>query len=333
MNRIKSHLLLYLLPLMSIGSLSSQSQKVLFDHDGGIDDLLSLLILTQIPDVEIVGVCVTPADCFIEDATESTLKILNLTGNESVPVAKGIVRPVNPFPKEWRAQPMVVNAFPRMLLTQENDQQISNLPAHAFIEQQLDAATDPVTVLITGPCSNLTGALESNPALKTKIKEVVWMGGAVDVGGNVATYHHNTSAEWNAYWDPAATKTLFSFGLDIQLIPLDVTNQVPVNKPFLQRLAQHFDNPLADLASQFWATTLNTIPGYEYTYFMWDVLATSYLGIPQAFTSESIELAVKTDTPEAGRTVRSPGSQQWIKVAKQVDVDQFYDYIIGLLAK
>ena len=175
-------------------------QKVIFDHDGGIDDLLSLILITQMEKVEVVGVCVTPADCFLEDATISSLKLLKLTGYDDCPVAMGNTRPVNPFPNEWRAQPMVANAFPQMLLTEEDTNQLSPLTATQFIIQQLEKSDQAVTFIITGPCSNLTTALTQQPHLVAKVKEVIWMGGAVDVRGNVATHKHNSTAEWNAYW-------------------------------------------------------------------------------------------------------------------------------------
>lgn len=307
-------------------------RKVLLDHDGGVDDLLSLLLLTQIPEVDLIGVCITPADCFLEGATPSTLKILKITGREEVPVARGTVRAVHPFPREWRAHPMMVNALPQMLLTEEDPAQVSPLPAHEFLAGKLRSAATPVSVLITGPCSNLVKALEGEPGLKTKVAEVIWMGGAVDVGGNVATWHHNTTAEWNAFWDPPATKALFGLDLPIRLISLDVTNSVPVSLDFLKRLARQAHHPLSNLAAQFWATTINTIPGYEYTYFMWDVLATSYLGIPQAFSFERMELDVGTQSPNAGQTFRAPDSGHWVEVAKMVDKEIFYQYILGLLA-
>ena len=324
-------LVLYLIFLLPHTFAQSKAQKVIFDHDGGIDDLLSLILLTQMEDIELLGVCVTPADCFLEDATLSSLKILKLTGKESCPVAQGTIRPVNPFPTEWRAQPMVVNAFPQMLLTEEDPSYISEQPADDFIATQLRQSEDPVTVLITGPCSNLVKALQQDPQLVPKVKEVVWMGGAVDVGGNVATHKHAGTAEWNAHWDPFASEALFEMGLEIKLISLDVTNSVPVRVDFLKQLAQQAEYPLSNLASQFWATTINTIPGYEYTYFMWDVLATSYLGIPEAFTSERVELAVHTNLPNEGQTFRLPGNGQWTDVIKTVNIEEFYAYILSLL--
>ncbi len=326
-------LLIFVISNFSFGpsEFAQPTKKVIFDHDGGIDDLLSLMLLTQMDGIELIGVCVTPADCFLEDATISSLKILKLTGHDICQVAKGNNRAVNPFPNEWRAQPMVANALPRMLNTTENYAQLSKLSADEFMAEQIRSSVEPVTILITGPCSNFVSMLEKHPELKVKINEVVWMGGAVDVGGNVATHKHNKTAEWNAYWDPIATNSLLKQQLNLRLISLDVTNSVPVNLTFLQRLAQQSEFPLSDIAAQLWATTINTISSYEYTYFMWDVLATSYVNQPGLFEAERIELDSSIELPNEGQTFRSPGNNQWVNVVKQVDVDSFYEYVLYLL--
>jgi purine nucleosidase len=115
--------------------------------------------------------------------------------------------------------------------------------------------------------------------------------------------------------------------------PVPGHHTVPVSRTFLQRLARHAAHPWACLAGQFWATTVDTIPAYEYTYFMWDVLATSYLAIPDAFQTECIELDIVASGPSAGRTKRKPGSGQWVNVAQQVDEAAFYAYLFQQLTQ
>ncbi len=309
-------------------------QKVIFDHDGGVDDLLSLMLLLSMDHVDLLGVTITPADCYLPDATESTLKLLRLFGREEVPVALGNLHGINAFPAEWRAQPKICNAFPMMLNTPVSDAQLDCRHAPQFIADTLIASDSHVTVLMTGPCTNLVAALKGNAAAQAKVKELVWMGGAVDVAGNVSTHNHNTSAEWNAFWDPIATQDLFALGIEIRLIALDATNELPVNKAFLQDLAKQADYPMSQLAGQFWATTVNSIPAYEFTYYMWDVLATSYLALGHtSFTFERAELAVSVKEPNAGQTYRSPGSDQWVMVATWADRDQVLDYVLKQFAR
>lgn len=153
-----------------------EKKKVIFDHDGGVDDLLSLMLLLTMEHVELLGVTITPADCFLSDATVSTLKILTLFGKESIPVAQGNIAGENPFPYEWRAQPKICNALPDMLNIEHNMQQVSRLSADEFIQRTLSEHTG-VTLLMTGPCTNLAAALKAAPQITHSIDKLVWMGG------------------------------------------------------------------------------------------------------------------------------------------------------------
>jgi len=306
------------------------TRPVLFDHDGGVDDFLSLLLLLHMPHIELLGISITPADCYLETALLTTHKLLALAGRHDVEVSGGNYHGVNAFPSDWRAKPKILNALPDLI----------NVPtpgaehyedSTAFLARKLRAASAPVTVLLTGPCSNLVLALEHDPTLLPKIAEVVWMGGAVDVIGNVKTYHHNGTAEWNVFWDPQAAHKLFRLGLPLTLVPLDVTNQVPVSFDFLQQLAHQSAYFYSNLAGQFWATTIDTIPAYEYTYFMWDVLTTAYLAIPEAFEFEQVELEITPTGASAGNTSRLPGSGQWVKMATRVRQDDFFAYLLQQL--
>lgn len=71
----------------------------------------------------------------------------------------------------------------------------------------------------------MASALEIDPSISTKIARLVWMGGAF-VSGNVAEPEHDGTAEWNAFWDRAAVKTVWDSGIRIQLVSLESTDQV-----------------------------------------------------------------------------------------------------------
>jgi len=299
-------------------SSSPKTIPVLFDHDGGVDDFLSLLLLLHMRHVQLLGVSVTPADCYLENALLTTHKLLALTQRSDVEVSGGNYYGINAFPADWRAKPKILNALPSLINVEVDANAAHYDDNTAFIIRKIEAALAPVTFLMTGPCSSLVHALEQAPTLREKIAEVVWMGGAVDVIGNVKTYNHNGTAEWNVFWDPVSAHKLFRSGLPITIVPLDATNTVPVGLNFLKKLATQSGYFFSNLAGQFWATTIDTIPAYEYTYFMWDVLTTSYLAIPEAFKFEMIELEVFPSGADAGRTYRKPGSGQWVKTAVSV---------------
>ncbi|MBO1254628.1 nucleoside hydrolase [Alteromonas sp. 5E99-2] len=311
---------------------SEQCRPVLFDHDGGIDDLLSLLLLVRMPNINLLGVTITPADCYADDAVISSRKLLAMTGNSHVPVSEGTIAGPNPFPPEWRAQPKMCHAMPVMLRTDETDVPVSTDPAHVFIQKQLEQSDKPVTVLMTGPASNLAQALKERPDLIEKVEKVVWMGGAVEVNGNVAMHDHNRSAEWNAYWHPQATKELLSCGVKVCMVPLDATNAFPVDRSLLHTLAEK-NTPVSDLVGQFWAATTTAIPSYEFTYFLWDILSTAVLTIPEdKMTIETSLISVSVNTPNAGQTYLDAEKGSSVSWLKSTDVDYVKAMVVHYLS-
>ncbi|MBC3788243.1 nucleoside hydrolase [Spirosoma utsteinense] len=301
---------------------------LLMDHDGAIDDLLSQLLVLTMPDVDLIGITVTPADCYIEPALESTYKLLQLMGREDIPIGRGDYNGINAFPNEWRARPEIINALPLLINLPPSPDPYACLSAPDLIIEKLSGAADQVTVLMTGPCSNLVLALEKAPELKGKIDEVIWMAGAFRTQGNVQTFQHDGTAEWNVFWDPISSQKLLSYELPLTLIPLDVTNQVPVTKAFLSRLATQIDYTLSNLTGQLWALTIDTIPSYHYTYFMWDILATSYLAMPGQFTTEVVKATVSTRPPNAGQTCLDESGYP-LTIATGVNTTYFYDYLLA----
>jgi purine nucleosidase len=206
------------------------------------------------------------------------------------------------------------------------------------MQKALLESDSPVTVLMTGPCSNLAKAVEENPNCLNKLAKVIWMGGAVDVKGNVAIHNHDGSAEWNVYWDAPAADSLLRSGAPMWLMPLDATNCLPISMDFLKELSQHREHPLVELAGQFWATTVASIPSYEFTYYLWDVMATCCLGEGFGLDGSSglgtdvidwqdIRIAVRTAEPSEGNTYRSD-SGNMVKVAMQANRQAVIDYVI-----
>lgn len=307
------------------------TRAVILDHDGGLDDLLVVLMLLAMPHIDLRGIVVTPADCYLRTAVSSTLKILRWAGRPEIEVARGRLHGVNAFPTEWRAVPYAVDALP---ILNESDAPLGaavDEPGDVFLARKLRAASAPVTVLITGPVTNLAAVLEAEPALAGRIEEVVWMGGAIEVNGNVRTHEHDGSAEWNAFWDPPAVERLWRSEVRLTLVPLDATNLVPVSMDFLQRLARQRRYPLSDLAGQIWAMTVGRIPAYDYIYFMWDTLTAGYLGAPQLLALREVRTAVEVEAPSAGRIHPVAAGGKCVRAATSVDVAGFHDYLLRLL--
>ncbi|MGD1894282.1 MAG: nucleoside hydrolase [Cyclobacteriaceae bacterium] len=305
------------------------NQTVFFDHDGGVDDLLSLLLLLTMPDTNLAGVVVTPADCYPSYAAEASRKFIDLMGKTDTPVAVSTVRGVNAFPDIWRAQPQIINALPQLLAIDEPTTPLSSSNGVDFTVEVLNNANQPVIYLMTGPCTTLVEALKKDSSIAKKIKEIVWMAGAIHVPGNVRTYTHNGSAEWNVYWDAPSTDWLLEQDLPLTLVPLDVTNHVPVGIPFLKQLAHQSQYEVAQLASVCRATTINSIPGYDYLYHMWDVLATVVVGKRDIFTTQQKAMKVATDPPNEGETIEKLQTDGAVTVVGSVQRELDYDNLLN----
>lgn len=105
------------------------------------------------------------------------------------------------------------------------------------------------------------------------------MGGYLLPKGNVEEPEHDGSAEWNAYWDPEAVKIVFDSDIEIDMVALESTNQVPLTLDVRQRWA----NERKYTGIDFLGVSYAAVPPLTHfitnsTYFLWDVLTTAYIG-------------------------------------------------------
>jgi purine nucleosidase len=298
-------------------------QPVIMGHDGGVDDYLSLMLLMAMAHVEVLGIVVTPADCYIRPAVSATRKILDLMGRSEVPVAASTVRGLNPFPRIFRRDAFSVDHFPILNEKPEIKTPLVPEPGQNFVARLLREAPAPVVFLETGPLTTLAAALDLDPGIETKIKELVWMGGALNVPGNVDPIiegGQDVTAEWNVYWDPPAAARVWQTSIPITICPLDITNRVPITTEFVMRLARQRRYPISDLAGMCYALVTHQ------DYYAWDVLTTSYVGQPDMFQLREWETVIVAEGPSQGRTLVRPGGRK-IKALDKVDLDRFYEYI------
>ncbi len=298
-------------------------ELVLMSHDGGVDDYLALILLMTMEHVRVLGISVTPADCYIKPAVSATRKILDLMGRSDVPVAKSTVRGVNPFPRLFRRDSFAIDHFPILNERGEIRAPLVAEAGQAFIARLLREAAEPVTILEIGPLTTLAEALRLDPSIESKIKRLVWMGGALNAPGNIDKIiegGQDGSAEWNVYWDPDAADRIWKTGIPITLCPLDITNNVPITTEFVMKLCRQRRYPLSDLAGMCYALVMHQ------DYFAWDVLTTAYIGQPEMFQLKEWETEIITEGVSQGRTLVKPGGRK-ITALDKVDLEQFYEYI------
>ncbi|PWF99793.1 nucleoside hydrolase [Levilactobacillus bambusae] len=304
------------------------THNVYFNHDGSVDDVISLLLLLQMDNVRLTGVGVVGADSYLEPALSASRKIIDRFGHGvKLDVAASDSRGVHPFPKEWRMDAFMFDAFPILNESGEIKTPVAEKPAHLDMIDKLKQEDDKTTLVMTGPLTDLARALEVDPTIVDKIEKLYWMGGTMDDKGNVAEPEQDGTVEWNAYWDPEATKAVFDSPIPMQMVGLESTRQVPLTREVRQHWASELKYPALDLIGQGYAL----VPPLDHfetnsTYFMWDVLTTLASEYPDVVETKPIHGDVITEGPAAGRTFETDDGRPMTLVTK-VNHDRFFDLI------
>jgi len=289
--------------------LAAQAQHpILIDTDAGTDDLMAIAFLASHPSVRIEAVTVVNGLAHPDAGAKNIVRLLDLAGRKDVPVFAGRASPLQgkaEFPAEWRK---VSDELPGVTLPRSSRQPESKRAADYLIERLRDP-TNPVRILALGPLTNLAEALKREPSLAKAVEELVIMGGALHVPGNLgdggAFKTNNTTAEWNIFVDPLAARIVFRSGVPIRLIPLDATNKVLVDAEFLAKFQAGAQSPLSRVVAQVLEADRAFIQsGFFYA---WDPLAAVALLHPIVVKTTSLHVEILQDPPEQGRTVQTPG--------------------------
>ncbi len=199
---------------------------VILDCDPGHDDAIALLLLLGSPEVDLLGVTTTYGNQTLDKTTANALRVLELVGGDDVPVAAGAERPL--------ARELVVASH----VHGESGLDGPILPAPvrsavapdavSFMAEQIRGAPVPVTLVPTGPLTNVARYLVDHGG--EGIERVVAMGGSIAEG------NMTPAAEFNIWCDPEAADTVFRSGLDVTMIGLDVTHKAILGPETAERL-------------------------------------------------------------------------------------------------
>ncbi|MGN4422943.1 nucleoside hydrolase [Bacillus cereus group sp. MYBK30-1] len=308
-------------------------KKVYFNHDGGVDDLVSLFLLLQMDNVELTGVSVIPADCYLEPAMSASRKIIDRFGKSSIEVAASNSRGKNPFPKDWRMHAFYVDALPILNEFGKVITPTSAKPAHHHIIETLLQTDGKTTLLFTGPLTDLARALYEAPVIEEKIERLVWMGGTFRTAGNVHEPEHDGTAEWNSFWDPEAVAHVWGAKIKIDLVTLESTNQVPLTLDVRERWAKNRKYIGVDFLGQCYAMVPPLVHfSTNSTYYLWDVLTTALVGNTDLAKTQTINSIVHISGPSQGRTVETANGRP-VNVVYDVKRDVFFEYITDLAKK
>ncbi|MBE6180426.1 nucleoside hydrolase [Staphylococcus xylosus] len=309
-------------------------KQIYFNHDGGVDDLISLFLLLHMDDIKLVGVSAIGADSYIEPAVSASQKIVNRFSEQPIHIAASKERGKNPFPKDWRMHAFFMDALPILNEPTNGHSNILKHEAYLDIIDKIHNSPEKVTLLFTGPLTDLAKAITVDATIVQNIERLVWMGGTFLEKGNVEEPEHDGTAEWNAFWDPEAVKTVFDTEIKIDMVALESTNQVPMTWDVRQAWANERHYPGVD----FLGVSYAAVPPLTHfqtnsTYFLWDVLTTAYIGMPDLIRKHDLNVSVYTEGPSQGKTYVDDQCGRPISVIDHVDHDNFFKYITDLAKK
>ncbi|MGC5426634.1 pyrimidine-specific ribonucleoside hydrolase RihA [Aeromonas veronii bv. sobria] len=209
---------------------------VILDCDPGHDDAIALILALASPELDVLALTTSAGNQTPDKTLNNTLRILTLLGRDDIPVAAGAPKPL--------ARELIIADN----VHGESGLDGPKLPDPAFAPQRMTGielmarclreSPQPVTLVPTGPLTNIALLLAAHPELKDKIARIVLMGGAAGAG------NWTPAAEFNIYVDPEAADMVFKSGIPITMCGLDVTHEAQVMDEDIERV-RAITNPVA----------------------------------------------------------------------------------------
>jgi inosine-uridine nucleoside N-ribohydrolase len=229
---------------------------VILDVDPGHDDAIAIMLACGAPELEVRAVTTVAGNVPLEKTTRNALRILTLIGRGDVPVGMGteapLVRPLHTAENIHGESGLDGPELAEPAFTPDKRRAVR------LIADVVEASAEPITLVPTGPLTNVATFLEEHPHLEANISRIVLMGGSIGPGNTTP------AAEFNIYVDPEAASIVFGSGLPIMMVGLDVTHEATAGPEEVQRLWDlgRVGEVAAELAT-FFTSTYKRVFGFE----------------------------------------------------------------------
>ncbi len=297
--------------------------KTILDCDTGHDDAIALMLAARHPDIELLGVTVVAGNQTLDKTLPNTLHVCQhleldvpVYGGMSLPMVRDQITAGDVHGESGLDGPV----FDVLTRKAEKDHAVT------YLIRTLLASDGDITLVPVGPLSNIAMAMRLEPRIVKKIKRIVLMGGAVGFG------NYSPAAEFNILVDPEAAHVVFSSGVPIVMMGLDLTNQALADEQIIERM-EEIGNKAGKLFGDIMRFTLKSqaINGLSAGP-VHDVTAVMYTVHPEMFEGKEVYCEIDlTHGPCYGRTVVDYNNRYQkkpnIKVCMNLNIPAFWDEV------
>lgn len=304
-------------------------KKIILDVDPGHDDAVTIMLAALNPEIDLLGITVVAGNQTLEKTFNNALKICSHLDFD-IPIYKGMSVPM------VRIQTIADDIHGETGLDGPNFGEITKKAEekHAveYIIDTLMNSDEKITLVPTGPLTNIGMALRKEPRIAEKIERIVLMGGAYQLG------NMTPAAEFNIYADPEAAHVVFTSGVPIVMMGLDLTRQALATKEVVEKIGS-----LNNKASKLFVDLMEFFAKTQYDVFGWDAppvhdpTTVAYLIDPSCIEIKSMYCKIELNSEDSyGRTLcdyfgilnKEPNAD----VAVKLDFDKFWNIIYESLS-
>lgn len=308
-------------------------RKVIIDCDPGQDDAVALFLAMAAPqELDVLGVTTVAGNVPLELTQRNARMMCDIAGRTDMPVHAGCDKPL--MLDAITAEYIHGNTGIDGVDVFEPETPLQDMHAVDFIIETLRAApADSVTLVPTGPMTNIATAIQRAPDILDAVERIVSMGGAMREGGN-----RSPSAEFNVLVDPHAAEIVYNCGRPVTAMGLDVTHQVLSTRARVARIRE-----LGNAVAEATAGMLSFFHRYDTKKYgsegapLHDPCTVAWLLRPELFETKMCNLEVETSSElTLGHTAVDfwhvtdrPHNVEWTYA---VDAEGFYDLLVERLA-
>ena len=295
-----------------------ESIPLIYSHDGAPDDVATLVYLAKHPNIELLGVIQSYGEqhpnqsldewqIFLYDVLDYDQAVIGVGAEESLDPEH------NEFPSGWRSG---ADNFWGVGLPEASQAYQAENGADLIIDL-VNNSEEKVTILVTGAQTDMALALRQDPSIAENIIQIVIMGGAFNVEGNLYD-GYNDVAEWNIYVDPLAAKEVFNSGIPLSIVSLDGSDDFVITRKDHGKIYSSKD-PALMLLSESWENNFQSWGG---DFKIWDIIAGVALTDPQLFTWTYDGVDVNAEAgPTHGQTITLNNGSDVTRFASDTDYE------------